>query len=378
MAVYGSNTGFGPPKTVTFNPVPQDEAQFRSARLGGRAIAGTLGVASALLALVALVMALNMISALAATWSELLTLGLIATGVVAALVGLPIASALMQRAYPVEARRAVVFWLAAMLVVSLAATFVAWRLAAPGARDAAVKLHAAPLCPPAVRSSFMTSEIWRGTDGCRRMRSLYDGMACEEYAHRKSVTGTVEPPREMVAEAPAGDWSPSGVLGVAGVGDGYLRRLAVLFLNLFAVAGAGIIGRWSVLATAETYRLGISEASALPSMSQMPAAPASSAGPVVMQQDAFSMWASGRLIQESGASVRADALLADFQETCRLNNLPLQTSNWFFNKMADLARSSGGRIVKYKSDTMHFRGVRLPSSGDINAGVANGGNQWVN
>ena len=181
----------------------------------------------------------------------------------------------------------------------------------------------------------------------------------------------------MVEAAPS-DWSPSATLGISGIGDGLLRRALVLFLNLAAVMGAGILGRWAVLATSESDRLGEGMASSLPSMPHMPAAPASSAGPVVMQQDAFSMWASGRLIQESGATVRADALLADFQETCRLNNLPLQTSNWFFNKMADLAQSSGGRIVKYKSDTMHFRGVRLPSSGDMNAGVANGGNQWVN
>ena len=185
MTIYGSSTRFAPPKTITFNPLPQDEAQFRSSRLGGRAIAGTLGVASALLALVALVMALNMVSALAATWSELLTLGLIATGVVAALVGLPIASALMQRAYPVEARRAVAFWLASMLVVSLAAMFVAWRLEAPGVRDRTVKMHSAPLARLVVRSRWMTDAIWKGSDGCTKPRDLYDSTICEEYSWTK-------------------------------------------------------------------------------------------------------------------------------------------------------------------------------------------------
>ena len=375
MAVYGSNTGFGPPKTVTFNPVPQDEAQFRSARLGGRAIAGTLGVASALLALVALVMALNMISALAATWSELLTLGLIATGVVAALVGLPIASALMQRAYPVEARRAVAFWLAAMLVVSLAAMFVAWRLEAPGVRDTSVKMHAAPLAPPAVRSRWMTTDIWRGTDGCTKMRTDYDGVICEEYAWKKAQTGTVEAPREMLAETPAGDWSPSGVLGVAGVGDGYVRRLAVLFLNLFAVAGAGILGRWAVLSTAETYRLGLSEAPALPSM-PLPAAISAPASPgVVSAADPFALWAEGRLIPDASAEVPAEALWNDYATTMQLNGLQGMSQARFFNAMTDLAKRSGGRITKLKNDTIRYRGVRLAGGGSA---ATQADSAWLN
>jgi hypothetical protein len=34
------------PRTVTFNAAPHDEAQHRSARLGSRVIAGTLGIAA--------------------------------------------------------------------------------------------------------------------------------------------------------------------------------------------------------------------------------------------------------------------------------------------------------------------------------------------
>lgn len=167
----------------------------------------------------------------------------------------------------------------------------------------------------------------------------------------------------MLAEAPAGDWSPSGVLGVAGVGDGYVRRLAVLFLNLFAVAGAGILGRWAVLSTAETYRLGISEASALPSM-PLPAAPMASMGPagnVIGPQEAFEMWASGRLSYDAGGEVTGDAAYQDYAETCRLNNLQAISMAKFGGLLTRLADSSQGRVMKVKSNgQMRYRGVRLP------------------
>ena len=366
MSIYGYTTRFAPPKTITFNQLPQDEAQFRSSRLGGRAIAGTLGTASGLLALVALVMALNMISALAATWSELLTLGLIATGVVAALVGLPIASALMQRAYPVEARRAVAFWLTAMAVVSLAAMFVAWRLEAPGVRDKTVKTHAAPLGTPAIRSRWMTTDIWRGTDGCTKMRTDYDGVICEEYSWKKGQAGVVEPPRGTVTEAQAGDWSPSGVLGVAGVGDGYLRRLAVLFLNLFAVAGAGILGRWAVLSTAETYRLGLSEASALPQPAAAAiSAPASGGGASMSAIEVFNMWFGGRIRYDAQSRLAAAAIYGDYAQTCELNGYPPVSAKQFGGLLTSKAEGSGGRISKLRSNGNFYVGIAFASSPEV-------------
>ena len=383
MANFGHSTGFGAParpeaRTVTYNADTLTAAQSRSAAMGARVISVTLGTAAVLLALVALTMSWAFTSSLAVSWGEVVKLGLIGSAIVAALSGLPVAAAMLSRSYPGEARQCMRVWLVALLVVGVAAVAFAGRLEVPRMLDKTVRTVAAPLAPPIVRSRWMTPQIWAATDGCARMRNDYDGMVCEEFRWRLGQTGAVQAPRGVVAEAAPSDWSPAATLGITSLADGVARQMIVLLLSLIAAGGSGVLGRWATLATAESYRLGEGMASALPSMPQMPAAPASSAGPVVMQQDAFSMWASGRLIQESGASVRADALLADFQETCRLNNLPLQTSNWFFNKMADLARSSGGRIVKYKSDTMHFRGVRLPSSGDMNAGVANGGNQWVN
>ena len=102
----------------------------------------------------------------------------------------------MQRAYPVEARRAMTFWMIAMVVVALAAMLVAWRLEAPGTKDATVKMRAGPLAPPAVKSLYMTKTIWDATNGCKAMRTLYDEEVCGEYAYTLSSFGITEAPRD--------------------------------------------------------------------------------------------------------------------------------------------------------------------------------------
>ena len=382
MAVFSNNTGFGAParpepRTVTYNSEPISEAMHRSARMGSRVIAQTLGVAAWLLAGVALLMSWSFAASLGVTWGEVVKLCAVATGLVAAMVGLPVSSALMARSYPQESRWAVRAWVVALLAVSAAAMVFTWRLETPGDKGDGARLVARPLAAPPVRSQFMTQAIWRDTAGCSTHRTLYHEMACEEFQHEMAVTGA-DPARPLVAEAVPSEWTPAATLGITSLADGAARQGIVLLLMLIATGGAGVFGRWAVLATAESYRLGEGQASALPQMRMPAAAPAPAHGPVIMQQDPFSMWASGRLIQEAGATVPADALWADFHETCRLNNLPLQTPNWFFNKMSALAQASGGRIVKFKNDTMHYRGVRLPSGGDMNTGAANGSNQWVN
>ena len=84
----------------------------------------------------------------------------------------------------------------------------------------------------------------------------------------------------------------------------------------------------------------------------------------VRQQGYFHTWAAERLVYEPDALVTADALLVDFSEACRAKGLAVPTPTWFFIKMSDLAKESGGRVAKFKNSTMKYRGVRLRSGSD--------------
>ena len=110
-------------------------------------------------------------ASLAVTWGEVLKLCAVATGLVAAMVGLPVASAMMSRSYPQESRWAVRAWLVALLAVSAAAMVFTWRLETPGEKGGGTRLVTAPLASPAVRSLYMTAELWKGTNGCTAERT---------------------------------------------------------------------------------------------------------------------------------------------------------------------------------------------------------------
>lgn len=368
MANFGHSTGFGAParpeaRTVTYNADTLTAAQSRSAALGARVISVTLGTAAVLLALVALTMSWAFTSSLAVSWGEVVKLGLIGSAIVAALSGLPVAAAMLSRSYPGEARQCMRAWLVALLVVGVAAAAFAGRLEVPRILDKTVKTHAAPLAEPVVKSRWMTTAIWKGSDGCTKMRNDYDGMVCEEFRWRLGQTGAVQPLRGTVAEAALSDWSPAATLGITTLVDGVARQVIVLLLSLIAAGGSGVLGRWATLATAESYRLGEGMASAPPSV-PLPAAPMASMGPagnVIGPQEAFEMWASGRLSYDAGGEVTGDAAYQDYAETCRLNNLQAISMPKFGGLLTRLADSSQGRVMKVKSNgQMRYRGVRLP------------------
>ena len=382
MADFSPITRFGAParpqmpRTVTYHPDSISAAQSRAGALGTRVIGQTLGVAAWLLGGVALLVAWSFTASLATTWGQLIMLAAIGTGIVCATAGLPVAAAVMERSYPQEARRCMQAWLVALLAIAVASAWTAGRLERPGALPAAPRLVAAPLAPPVIRTRFMTAEIWASTAGCTQMQTLYHEMSCEEFTYQLGRAGKVQPPRGTVAAPASWDLSPAGVLGVSGIGDGLLRRILVLGLMLIATAGSGILGRWSVLASSESYRLGEGMASA-PPQAPLPAASvaAASSPGVVPPADPFGLWAEGRLIPDASAEVAAEALWNDYATTMQLNGLQGMSQARFFNALTDLAKRSGGRIVKVKNDTIRYRGVRLAGGGSA---ATQADSAWLN
>lgn len=356
------------PKTVTFNPTPADEAQHRSARLGSRIIGGTLGVAASLLAIVALLMSWAFTASLAVSWGEVIKLGLIGSALVAALSGLPVASAMMSRSYPQESSWAIRAWLLALLVVAASAVVFTWRLERPSDKALPSRLVARPLAAPAVPSPYMTTELWRDSSGCTAPRTLYHEEMCGEYRHALAARGVSEN-REVAAETAPFDWSPSATLGVASLADGAARQAIVLFLVLVATGGAGVLGRWATLAMSESYRLGIGEAAPLPVQpSPRPALPAPDAVALMTPMQAFDMWFQGRVKLDPDGLLAASGAYADYHETCRTNRLPPLSGKGFGDLLTAKAVNSGGRIEKIKRSGVFYKGLAF--AGDI--GLING------
>ena len=382
MAVFTNNTGFGAsarpePRTVTYNADSLTEAAHRSARMGSRVIAQTLGLAAWLLAIVALLMSWAFTSSLAVSWGEVIKLGLIGSALVAAMSGLPVAAAMMARSYPPEARYCMRAWLVVLAVVAASAVVFTWRLEAPSDKAAPSRLVAQPLGSPAVRSLYMTAELWKDSSGCTAPRTLYHEEVCGEYRWTLAARGVSEN-RDVAAESAPLDWSPAATLGVTSLAEGATRQAIVLLLSLIATAGAGILGRWATLATAESYRLGEGQASALPLPSMTAPAPVPSRS-IVPPADPFALWAEGRLIPDPDGEVSADALWHDYAETMRLNGLQGMTQARFFNAMSDLAKRSGGRVAKFKNDAIRYKGIRLPDGAGAGSSAGmNGDSSWLN
>jgi hypothetical protein len=371
MADFSNSTGFGAaaraaPRTVTYNQDTVTEAQFRSARMGSRVIGGTLGTAAVLLAIVALTMSWAFTSSLAVSWGEVIKLGLIGSALVAAMAGLPVAAAMMSRSYPQEARHAMRAWLVALLIVAGAAVVFAVRLERPSDKAAPARLMAVPLGSPAVRSLYMTDSIWRDTAGCATMKTLYHEEVCGEYRYTLTTHGIPEN-REVVADTAPIDWSPAGVLGVEGLADGATRQGIVLLLTLIATGGAGILGRWATLATAESYRLGEGMASALPAM-PAPAAAASLppvSGASMSPIEVFDLWFAGRVRHDAGGRLSASAAFGDYEQTATINGFAALSQRRFGELLTRKAEGSGGRISKVKSNGAHFyAGLALASESE--------------
>jgi hypothetical protein len=295
-------------------------------------------------------------AALAVSWGEVIKLGLIGSGLVAAMAGLPVAAAMMARSYPQEARHAMRAWLVVLAVVSVSAAVFSLRLERPSEKVHSVRLRPAP--PPAtprVRSRFMTAVIWRDTAGCTLQHTLYHEMVCDEYRAEMAAAGLDPADRLLMVEKQPADWSPAALLGITSLTDGPTRRVLVLLLTLIATGGAGLIGRWAVLATAESYRLGEGQASGMPANALAAMVPIDAqAGAGLTPLEIFSMWFNGRIRQEPSGKLPANGAYEDYRDTCALNGFPDLSARKFGELLTAKAENSGGRIGKVKSGGIHY------------------------
>ena len=331
------------PRTVTFGASPQDEAQYRSARLGNRVIGLFLGVPAAALALVACLWALNFAVSLASSWGEAVKLGLIAVAITLAVTGLPVAAAMLSRSYPGEARNAMRLWLAALGFTVLGMVAFVAQLE-PQDRKLTAPDYAA------IRNAAGVSDVvWRYSDRCRAPENDTQAARCDAY-------------RQAALTAVPADWSPRTLFAISkATDDGPLRRVMVLALGLMAVIGAGLIGRLGVLASSESYRLGSGEASPVPS-GIAPLAISAGGEQFEPQSDLFEPWAELNLKEAPGAAVQVTPAYEDYAKICRLNFQEPMGAKQFAQCLQARAMASRGRIAKRKiNGVMCYQGWQLAS-----------------
>jgi hypothetical protein len=116
------------PTTVTFNPRPEDEAQFRSARLGSRVVGYLVAVPAGLCLLVAGGHNLTYAASVGGSVPEQLALCLISLALTGCVGGRLVASALLASTYPQAARQAMSLWGLSIWISAISAFyFVATR-----------------------------------------------------------------------------------------------------------------------------------------------------------------------------------------------------------------------------------------------------------
>jgi hypothetical protein len=337
-----------PPNAPEAIIAPEREAAYRSARLGSRVVAGTLGGAAGLLTLVALLFNLDFASDLAETWGELLKLAAIATAMTLALAGAPLAAALMSRTYPAEAKQALTFWRAALALSAIGGAFFVASAETPAQRSAArADARAAEL-----RQEFATRggaewETWKASSNCTSPITEQQRTDCaaipKERAQQFAELRSIE----------RGEWRGSGsgprsFIGNSqffGLGDAdTMRRLLVLALSVAAVAGAGMLGRLAVMASAESYRLAEGTASPAPAASGFSAVPLDAPTPALASAGMFDVWFQRHVRHDPFGKIAVASAYDDYARACALSGSPAMSLEQFGDLLARKAENSGGRI----------------------------------
>lgn len=331
------------PRTVTFGGSSQDEAYHRATRRGERWMMLFLGRPTIALALVVVGLSTVLAVSLASGWWETGILVITLDALAVILTGLPIAAALMSRSYQADTRLAMRVWWALIGVSTLAIIAFVLQLSPQdrtiyGPSEQAERLRAG-----------VTDTIWYYSRHCRAPENDTQWEECNPFL------------TAMQNSPVSADWSPQKLLSVASsMPDGPYRQAMVLCLLLLAIIGAGQCGRWYILGSSESYRLGSGEASALPSgQLETPLQP-SEAFAALTPAEMFGLWANSRLAPVQGESVEGGLAHLDYAHVCRLNGVEPLNPTKFGNMMTARAASSQGRVIKEKTGgKIRYRGWRL-------------------
>jgi hypothetical protein len=289
------------PRTITFNPRPDDEAQFRSARLGSYVVGWLLGMPAVICLAVAGVYNLWWAFSIGGSPLEQLMLCLISLAMTGVIGGLPVASVMLAATYPAGARQCWPIWTGALYVSAFSAFYFVCT------RDWAL--------PGASEPSTSIGWISAGYLDERQMRALATLIFC------------------LMALA----------------GGGLLLRLAVLASAESWRLGAGQ-ARWSTAAV-PTVQAELVQ----------PLAGVTSRDP----EEIWDLWARCRLKHLSGKHVQGEVGYRDYAESCRQAGLePLSMTKWG-SLMTKRAEATGGQVVKGKvNGVICYKGWVLVGSDD--------------
>ena len=81
-------------------------------------------------------------------------------------------------------------------------------------------------------------------------------------------------------------------------------------------------------------------------------------------EDVFSLWANASLVTDPAGVVIANEAYRSYEQACSINGVQAVTSNRFGVMLTRRAETSGGTIIKTKSNgRMAYRGWSLADSG---------------
>lgn len=150
------------------------------------------------------------------------------------------------------------------------------------------------------------------------------------------------------------------IIAAANINQAVARRLIMLIVSLSAVTGAGLMLRWSMIASAESYRLAYGEVGPAP-RTQAPTAVQLEGVSMTSPEEAFSAWADFRLWPKTGGQIQASDAYRDYHETCLLNNIQPASEKKFGDLLTQKAAASNGRFTKAKlGGKIYYQGWELP------------------
>jgi hypothetical protein len=142
------------------------------------------------------------------------------------------------------------------------------------------------------------------------------------------------------------------------------RRLLMLMVSFGTVAGAGMMLRWSMLGSAESYRLAYGEAG--PAQKTQAVAPQANGAAMMTPGDVFGGWAAYSLREKPGAKIQAELAYNHYEQACQLNGVEPMSIKKFGDMLTRKAELSNGRFIKTKiGGKIYYQGWELPDAGNV-------------